>query len=251
MRRTGKFCRPNEACGLSKHGAVVVATSTEKGENIHVETDKGWASMSNDANLFSTTIFMTKVAAASGVTILRVKNQELLEPSTTAASPGTLLACEDDISPSKLTRFKMSEEVIWSGQVYPMRRVQFTVHAKRLNKPGNVTSPVRIFGTRFKKAVFQCSQVESAKIVAVTEMFGHEFAGHSTSDMRNTLLNGIGTVTGLREVDGVSATEDDDNATCSDRVINGLERFMIDQMNSVFTACNGKRLSFFISCQIK
>ncbi|AUO14997.1 WSSV159 [White spot syndrome virus] len=62
LRRTGKFCRPTETCGLSKHGSIVTATCTaqEKGENIHVDAEKGWLCMSDEANVYCMLMFMSK-----------------------------------------------------------------------------------------------------------------------------------------------------------------------------------------------
>lgn len=207
--------------------------------------------------MYSLLIFMTKLAAASGVNVFHIKKHELLEPSASEVGGGggvCLLASAAEVSPSKLSQIKLSEEIIWSGQVYPMIRVQFTIHARRLNKPGEVTRAERIFGAGFKRSIFKGNNVESAKIVAVTDMQGHEFAGHSTSDMRSSLLSVLGTVTGFKEIDASAYMPSQSETAaakwdCTEFVMHGLERFMIEQMDSVFNLSQKKRLSFFVSCK--
>ena len=235
LRRPGKFCRPHETCGLSKHGAIVVATKSEKIEHSHVhENEQGWISLSNEVNMYGLLIFMTKLAAASGITVIKL-NEEALEPKK--GRQGSVFVPLEECGIPPEYQLRLSEEVLRCGQVAPMKRVQFTLHAVarevadegRLN---NFSSGKKIFSSLFLKS----ERLMGAEILMITEMMGHCFAQHSTSDIRNSLFLGVGNVLAKQTIDN-----NDNN------VIAQIEDFIKTKLT---TAESGIRVSFFVSLKL-
>nr|BDV50167.1 MAG: wsv447-like protein [Chiromantes dehaani nimavirus] len=239
LRRPGKFCRPHETCGLSKHGAIVAATKSEKIEQSHVhENEKGWISLSNEVNMYGLLVFMTKLAAASGVTAVKLED-DVLEPKEETCGP--VFAPLKDCGAPEEYQLRLSEEILWCGQVAPMERVQFTLHARvnqaakaaRLkagNFPGN-----KIFSSTFEKVVLNNKKLKGAQILMITEMMGYNFAQHTTSDIRSSLFHGVGKVLAKTTI------------VNNNNVIGQTENFIIKKLKET-TAC--ARASFFVSLQL-
>nr|AKS10591.1 wsv447-like protein [Metopaulias depressus WSSV-like virus] len=241
LRRPGKFCRPHETCGLSKHGAIVVATKSEKIELSHVhENEKGWISLSNEVNMYGLLVFMTKLAAASGVTTVKLNNGcgedgDILEPKEGRCGP-VFAPLEDCGAPAEY-QLRLSEEILWCGQVAPMERVQFTLHA-RVNqaakvarfKAGNVPGN-KIFSPVFEKNVLNSKKLTGAQVLMITEMLGRGFAQHTTSDIRSSLFHGVGKVLAKKTI------------VNTDNIIRQTEDFIVTKLKT--TAC--ARASFFVS----
>ncbi|ASA40498.1 wsv447 [White spot syndrome virus] len=249
LRRTGKFCRPTETCGLSKHGSIVTATCTaqEKGENIHVDAEKGWLCMSDEANVYCMLMFMSKIAAASGVSEFPIKDKSILESNPeTPSDTISLLAPRKTISPTNNLHFSMSEDVLFCGQVHPMKRVQFSLHVKRTGGALKSTFeeeeglPTKIFSPNFATyPLFKKCKMYGAIIIAMTEMQGHEFAKYSTLDIRKSMFTGVGTVVDLEKISGEG-----------NEVMDKVDKFIVKNVSNILFKEQGKRVSFFVSCAI-
>ena len=238
LRRPGKFCRPHETCGLSKHGAIVATTKSEKIEQSHVhQNEKGWISLSNEVNMYGLLVFMTKLAAASGVTVvkLNIGEENILEPKKGRSGP-VFVPLEDCGAPAEY-QLRLSEEILWCGQVAPMKRVQFTLHtrvnqaakAARL-KAGNVPGK-KIFSPIFERDVLKGKKLKGAQVLMITEMMEHSFALHTTSDIRSSIFHGVGKVLAKKTIDN--------------NVIEQTEDFIITKLKNI--ACS--RASFFVSVE--
>nr|GAV93217.1 hypothetical protein SCV_097 [Chionoecetes opilio bacilliform virus] len=223
LRRVGKYCRPSETCGTSRHGAVVIADVSTQGEHSHShQSKKGWVSMSNEANMYGMLVFMTKLTAASGITSMNIK---ITMPD--------LLGNNGVFGHYKV---QLSEDVLWCGQCVPMKRVQFTIH-------GRVTSGITIkknierilFGPAFHKIVLRDIQMgDTAKVLVITEMLGHVFGEHSTSKIRASILAGVGNVVACKKF---TATRD------NGPVLHRIEKFIMSQLENNEL----QRVAFFVS----
>ena len=250
LRRTGKFCRPKEVCGLSKHGAIVVATQSEKLEHSHIhQSDKGWISLSNEANMYGLLIFMTKMAAASGVSVFKITDEEQLEPKL--GSSGKIFAPMEECCVPAQYQLKLSEEVLWCGQVSPMDRVQFTLHTRASQsvkairmKAGNYPpADGRIFSGMFGREILRGVKLKEAQVLMITEMLGHTFAQHSTSKIRSSLFHGAGKVVAKRKINGDSTAV----------ILKQLEQFVFTKLQQPVVTQPQRpspyaRASFFITC---
>ena len=229
LRRPGKFCRLHEACGLSKHGAIVAATKSERIEQSHVhENKKGWISLSNEANMYGLLVFMTKLAAASGVTVVKLNSGcgDILEPKE--GQLGSVFVPLEE-TPAQY-QLRLSEEILWCGQVAPMERVQFTLYArarlKACNSPGS-----KLFSPIFERDVLKGKKLKGGQVVMITEMMGHGFAQYTTSDIRSSLFHGVGKVLAKTTIDN------------NNDVLGQAENFIIAKLKTI--AC--VRATFFVS----
>nr|BDT63556.1 MAG: wsv447-like protein [Pasiphaea japonica whispovirus] len=240
LRRTGKFCRPHEACGLSKHGAIVASIDNEDGvQNIHYSKENGWVTMAAEANLYCLLIFMTKLAAASGVTVYTIEDSNFLEcnkDNNNSFIHQLVLKCSN-------LHLKLSNDILWCGQVYPMKRVQFSLHAKRSGSNCDIDSiPKQVFSDQFYKFLFDRKQLYGVKLLAIVEMMGHEFASCLTSDMRMNMYNGVGSVVDILSID---------NEEERYSIIISINKFILKNIKDVLFLGGGKRVSFFFSCSVK
>lgn len=226
LRRKGKYCRPGEAVGLSKHGAIAVACDKESltKANIHI-MDEEWASFSNEANLYGMLRFMTKLAAASGVTAVDIDLNASKFPNE-----GFRI---DDLSMHGYS-VNMSSEVLYCGQCDPFLKVQFLIHCFKKSKSSiknDVDSCDCIFGKMFEKGLTRGRGFRNClKVIMTTDNFSHKFISSvKTSDVRNSLFMGIGKV---RKEEVTSLDE--------------LEKLVVRSLSQK----KFNRLSFFISAKI-
>lgn len=226
LRRKGKYCRPGEAVGLSKHGTIAVACDKESlnKANIHI-MDKEWVSFSNEANLYGMLRFMTRLAAASGVTIVDINKNA-------SNFPDEGFRIED--LPIHDYSINMSNEILYCGQCDPFFKVQFLIHCIKRSK--SCIKKVRnscdsIFGKCFEKGLTRGRGFkECLKVIMTTDNFSHTFISSvKTSDVRNSLFMGIGKV----KKEEVTSLVD-------------LEKFIVECLSrKIFN-----RLSFFVSARI-
>ena len=224
LRRRGKYCRPGEAVGLSKHGTIAVACDKESlsKANIHI-MDREWASFSNEANLYGMLRFMTKLAGASGVTAVDIDKNASKFPDE-----GFRI---DDISMYEYS-VNMCSEVLYCGQCDPFFKVQFLIHCfRRSESRKTADSCDRIFGKVFENGLTRNRGFKDCfKVIMTTDNFSHNFISSvKTSDVRNSLFMGIGKV---RKEEMTSLDE--------------LEKFVVGCLSSK----KFSRLSFFISARI-
>nr|BDT63000.1 MAG: wsv447-like protein [Trachysalambria curvirostris nimavirus] len=246
LRRPGKFCRPCETCGLSRHGAIAVSTNTEKIESAHVhQSEKGWVSLSAEANLYGLIVFMTKLAAASGISVHRIERQEDLEPAGRDGSVFISLAC--CATPPEF-QLHLSHEVLWCGQVAPLQRVQFCLHARR-NKQSETkrrragpylptSGNALIFSPYFHQTILRGVMLSEAQVLMVTEMVGHKFAEQSTSDVRASLFHGAGNVIDVGQFVTTGQGEND--------ILSQIESFIVSSLRD-FIRSEGERACFFVT----
>lgn len=189
LRRTGKYCRRGEAVGLNIHGTVAIACDCENlsKSNLHLieMTGEEWASFSYEANLYGTLTFMTKLAAASGVT-----KKKFVDEGTTLLPPATHLHGYS---------VEFSPEILYCGQCDPMFKVQFLLHCNMLPKKemkARETLEENLFGPEFENKLTKGRKVKnSVKVVIMTETYGGvSFANTTASEVRNSLFMGLGKV---------------------------------------------------------
>lgn len=191
LRREGKYCRQWEVGGLNTHGTIAVACDVDSLSEANVcVMDGDWASFSYEANLYGMLVFMTKLAAASGVT-----NNNI---------PGLA----EKLTVDQLFGYgvRVSPEVLCCGQCKPALRLQFLMHFSKLNKSANKDDGVSrtnvdLFGGQgemgeFEEAITNKRGIggESIRVVIITETFGSNFSSYSTTDVRNSLLMGLGKI---------------------------------------------------------
>lgn len=183
LSRAGKYCRKGEAVGLNTHGTVAIACDCENlsKSNLHLIGIMGgeeWASFSYEANLYGTLTFMTKLAAASGVT----KKVSALLPTTTCLHGYSV---------------KLSPEILYCGQCDPMFKVQFLLHCTMLpKKETTIGAEENLFGPEFENKLTKGRKVKnSVKVVIITETYGGaSFVNTTASEIRNSLFMGLGKV---------------------------------------------------------
>nr|BDT63079.1 MAG: wsv447-like protein [Sicyonia whispovirus] len=241
LRRPGKFCRPQEACGLDGRGAVVVATLSggAADSHVHVDEERGWVSTAGEANLYGMLVFMTKLAAASGVTVSAVANL------------GRVFAPAEDMSPAGDLEFALSKDIIFSGQASPFFRVQMALHVRRVapKRRGGPSRPRRVFNPTFFDLVKKMGVVSGIKVVALTEMLGHKFASASTVDIRNTLFFGAGRCIATY-LSALQPAGENGSADSMNQQIEKMEHFLKNTVTSELFTRKGKRISFFISIAV-
>nr|BDT62637.1 MAG: wsv447-like protein [Metapenaeus ensis nimavirus] len=139
---------------------------------------------------------------------------------------------------------RLSEEILWCGQVAPMQRVQFCLHARRnksfeavRRRAGNSLSGL-LFSSHFRKNLLRGVVFQEAKVLMATEMLGHVFAGQSTSSVRASLFHGVGRVIACGRISMEKHNKND--------VLNGIEEFIICQLRQ-FQANGGLRACFFVT----
>nr|AAK54830.1 unknown [White spot syndrome virus] len=140
----------------------------------------------------------------------------------------------------------MSEDVLFCGQVHPMKRVQFSLHVKRTGGALKSTFeeeeglPTKIFSPNFATyPLFKKCKMYGAIIIAMTEMQGHEFAKYSTLDIRKSMFTGVGTVVDLEKISGEG-----------NEVMDKVDKFIVKNVSNILFKEQGKRVSFFASCAI-
>nr|BDT63192.1 MAG: wsv447-like protein [Hemigrapsus takanoi nimavirus]GBG35366.1 wsv447-like protein [Hemigrapsus takanoi nimavirus] len=192
LRRAGKYCKKGEAVGLNTHGTVAIACDCKNlsKSNLHLTEILGgeeWASFSYEANLYGMLTFMTKLAAASGVTkkvsVVSDGGAALLPPAT------RLHGYSVELSP----------EILYCGQCDPMFKVQFLFHCTMLPKKEMTTggdAEENLLGPEFENKMTKGRKVKnSVKVVIMTETYGGaSFANTTTSEVRNSLFMGLGKV---------------------------------------------------------
>lgn len=205
LRREGKYCRQWEVAGLDTHGTIAVACDVDSLSQTNVCVMEGeWASFSYEANLYGMLVFMTKLAAASGVS--KIHRPGLAEYLTV----DQLFGYGVDVSP----------EVLCCGQCKPALKVQFLMHFSALSKSASKDDGINkrnvdLFGAGEEMGPFEAAVTngrgmggEAIRVVVITETFGSNFSKNSTSDVRNSLLMGLGKIRvevkkNLGEVGGV------------------------------------------------
>lgn len=191
LRRAGKYCRKGEAVGLNTHGTVAIACDCENlsKSNLHLTEIMGgeeWASFSYEANLYGMLTFMTKLAAASGVT----KKVSVVSDGGAALLP-------------RATRLhgysvELSPEILYCGQCDPMFKVQFLLHSTMLPKKMTTGGGAEenLLGPEFENKLTKGRKVKnSVKVVIMTETYGGtSFVNTTASEVRNSLFMGLGKV---------------------------------------------------------
>ena len=229
LRRVGKYCKPDETCGLSTHGAVVVATDASKQElsHVHESKEEGYVSLSSEANMYGLLIFMTKLAGASGVSITQLD----------ADAPNKLTANEGVFFGGY--RVRLSNEVLWCGKCVPMKRVQFALHCKKIAAAASLkVTDRKLFGIEFEKSVLKQAKLgTTATVLVITEMLGHKFGEHSTSDIRSSVLTGVGNVAGFKKFNAQPGG--------GSTLITRIEEFLMRRLEKA----DMERVCFFVSAE--
>ena len=194
LRRAGKYCRKGEAVGLNTHGTVAIACDCENlsNSNLHLTEIIGgeeWASFSYEANLYGMLTFMTKLAAAAGVT-----------KKVSVVSDGSAAALLPPVTRLHGYSVELSPEILYCGQCDPMFKVQFLLHSTMLPKKEVMTTEggadENLLGPEFENKLTKGRKVKnSVKVVIMTETYGGaSFAKMTVSEVRNSLFMGLGNV---------------------------------------------------------
>ena len=120
-----------------------------------------------------------------------------------------------------------------------MKRIQFALHCKKTAAAANLKITGRkLFGIEFEKSVLKQAKLgTTAKVLVITEMLGHTFGEHSTSNIRSSILTGIGNVSCFKQFNT--------QPECGSMLITQIEEFLMRRLEKADMA----RVCFFISAE--
>ena len=120
-----------------------------------------------------------------------------------------------------------------------MKRIQFALHCKKIAAAASLkVTDRKLFGIEFEKSVLKQAKLgTTATVLVITEMLGHKFGEHSTSDIRSSVLTGVGNVAGFKKFNAQPGG--------GSTLITRIEEFLMRRLEKA----DMERVCFFVSAE--